>query len=152
MWIRKAHVSLAGNEREFVGLIVFTPSNVVFSNAAGGTVCAQPDAEGVYIPLYIDGGHMRIRPPDALKDRWYRYVENYNPSLVQGCLEVMGLSQILEPVDLDAFSLDALKNLQGWGDGWLPVKIRKIAEQTDNHESLKSFAEHYAILTYLNVG
>lgn len=35
-----------------IGVIINFPSGVIYSNQAGGTSCLQPEAEGVYVPLF----------------------------------------------------------------------------------------------------
>jgi len=35
-----------------LGLIILSPSGVLYSNQAGGTCCLQPQAEGFFVPLH----------------------------------------------------------------------------------------------------
>ena len=54
-----------------LGLIVASPSGVIYSNQAGGTACLQPELEGILIPLRNDcllEGNQLLSPAIALEE------------------------------------------------------------------------------------
>lgn len=143
--MKKAHVNLMMHASEMLGLIVLMPSGVVFTNQTGGTACMHPDAEGIFVPLYFSG-----KWPIELESFWWKGWEHYDSPQVQVCLDGMELNHILEPVPLTDFRMTTLAELDGWGEAWIPVRIKEAPEHTDNWEALHDFVGHYAILTYSN--
>jgi hypothetical protein len=47
-----------------VGIVVLSPSGVIFSNQAGGYACLQPELEGVYVPLDDDFNDIETKLSD----------------------------------------------------------------------------------------
>jgi hypothetical protein len=46
-----------------LGLILASPTGVLYSNQTGGHACLQPTLEGAFVPL-CDGGRVPAGPPD----------------------------------------------------------------------------------------
>lgn len=108
-------------------------------------MCAQPDAEGVFVPIpYVP------QFPDALIDEWNSDWQRYSPVRIQQYIDLMGLMKCFEPVPESDQALEGLRDLQGWGEAWIPVKIKKLTERAEHYELLRDFADHYGIITYPN--
>lgn len=146
--MKKPHIKLFMHEGDLLGLIVLMPSGVIFSNQTGGTMCAHPDAEGIYVPLYLTGG--RWPPVDQLTDVWNRHWGRYDGKLARKLIEHLGFKHILEAVKDEEKILPAWVDLQGWGEAWVPVRIKELKADEPHGELLKDFSGHYAILTYVN--
>lgn len=121
---------------DIMGVIIECPSNIVWSNQTGGTCCAHPEVEGIYVPLRIG------TPPetDILYDIGYM---EYDPKLVTQWLADNALDHFFEA--RKSFS-DKYKT---FGEAWVPVKIfGKEKVRLDPH--LRPFAGMDAIITYTN--
>jgi hypothetical protein len=129
---------------ELFGLIVLVPSGVVFCNQTGGTMCAHPKAEGIYLPLL----HGHASSPQKLIDLWRHAWKEYTPELIGQSLRDVRLDHILEPVSpADQLSFP---QLDSWGEAWVPVKIKAADKYSENEAVLHAFAGQFAILTYGN--
>ena len=105
----------------------------------------HPDAEGVFVPLTYDGAY-----PESLRNVWHKDWTMYDENRVASYLRILHLNHCFEPVSEDDQPLEGLRALQGWGEAWIPVKIKKVEAQFQHNELLKDFVGHYGILTYAN--
>lgn len=106
----------------------------------------HPDAEGVFVPLLYGRG----TEPQELVDQWHNHLESYDPDKVSVWLKELALDELLEPISIWDIRGTTLEGQDGWGEAWLPVRIKEAPENTDNWELLHDFVGHYAILTYSN--
>jgi hypothetical protein len=135
---------------DYLGLVVPCASGVHWSTQTGGTYCARPKVEGIYLPLplsvlpdrfgYFDG----VRDP--LRDFW---VHGGDPtehlSLAKRCLSEFlvkaELSAYFEPWDYPLY----------WGEAWVPVTVRQDQPQYGSElPFIDQIKGRNAFLTYPN--
>lgn len=116
----------------FFALIVLAPTGIGWTNQAGGVCCAQPEAEGVLIPLPCTWGPRN----DSLGD----YSGPNDVAAVGKWLTENGLIELFEP-DPDATDLM---------EAWIPVRIKALEEKNFHSALLGPFAGQRGILTYQN--
>jgi hypothetical protein len=116
-----------------VGIVIVCNSGIVWTNQSGGTTCADPEVEGIFVPLFSS---LREETLITLTDRWHaetKYVKQF--------LEAEELNDVLEPAD---------KTVIG-GEAWVPVLIRTNLDDVPCWaENLKPFAGSSGFLVYQN--
>ena len=100
------------------GIVFPMPTGISWTNQTGGTACAQPTEEGVFLPLW--GGYVDDVFPASSKnplvDRWDDGPVDV-PS-VQGYLDRLGaIGRCLTPDS--GFSGQ-------WGEAWIPVVVNTL--------------------------
>ncbi|CAN5201816.1 hypothetical protein BH20GEM2_BH20GEM2_10240 [soil metagenome] len=55
---------------EGVGVILFCPSGVRYSNQKGGYMCLHPEAEGVYVPLGEGNSKLALELNEHFETKW----------------------------------------------------------------------------------
>jgi hypothetical protein len=125
-------------EDGLLGVIVPLKTGVVWSNQTGGTCCAHPELEGIYVPLkpWDDA----LTDVDPFYDRWG---QPYSPALVLAFLSNFGLDQWLEPTQPPEHEAN--------GEAWVWAKVRTIT--TDEWllpEILRPLSGMLCVVTYPN--
>jgi hypothetical protein len=113
-----------------VGLIVSSPTGVVYTNQCGGTCCSHPELEGFYVPLSTN----EPESPDPLYDMWGDYEWHESDA-----------TQFLRDNDLfEYFKLD--DTYEGnIGEAWVPVIILK-----NDNSALQDLEGMHGVITYQN--
>jgi hypothetical protein len=141
LYVSSMILDLSCIENEFFGLILLDPtSDFIIMNQCGGTTCAQPMVNGLYVPLPTNW-----RPNvDPLLDYWE---DDYDPELVAKYLNGMnGISDIFEPMTDFLACYEIMKEKKfSWGEAWIPITI-----VSNNFDILKGANNKQAILTYDN--
>lgn len=149
----KALVELYMMPQNFVGLILKADTGVVYSNQCGGTMCAHPTQEGLFVPLF---NYRDENWADPFYDLWFTESHEpdrpvYSVSKVMELLENIGLDTALEPTDP--------ATVEVCGEAWVPVRIRNDVKEvmgsmtgkySRNYEVLRDLGGYEAILTYQN--
>jgi hypothetical protein len=123
-------------DTEQVGIVIACKTGVRWTNQAGGTACAHPEAEGIFLPLptYLSEASLEI-----LRDRWHVETEH-----VAKFLAAKKLDDVLEP------------SAGVGGEAWVPVRIKARLTDLDIPEfpewarNLRPFAGSLGFLVYLN--
>lgn len=135
-----------------LGLIVERKSGVLWTNQTGGTYCAHPTLEGVYLPL------AELHPKHGVyKDPVQNYWHVPNPSIDD--------TDFLSRVHTAMNDLICHFELHWWlelrdksnephGEAWIPVRIRRAeeihADAPETPLALRPFLGGQGVLTYPN--
>lgn len=124
---------------EGAGLVVLAKTGFAYSNQAGGTCCAHPMAEGVFVPLpdvAVIFGEME----DVIRNVYGRITDADGWAHSEDVATVAGmLKTACSYLELDT-------DYDGpWGEAWIPVRI--VAPIDHDMEWLVG---KRAILTYKN--
>ena len=118
-------------DTEQMGIVIECKTGIRWTNQAGGTACAHPEVEGIFLPLptYAEASL------EILRDRWHVETEH-----VAKFLAAEELDDVLEP------------SAGVGGEAWVPVRIK--AQVTDLPpewaRNLLPFAGSLGFLVYLN--
>jgi hypothetical protein len=144
----KPLIDLSYQERDFFGILLPFPTGILWTTQAGGTCCAHPQFEGIFVPL--DGG-----PHDGTdaKDPLYDRVEPYDAGRVWRFLNAHELTPSFAPIK----SLEVLVLVPGYGnnggrpyqllEAWVPVLIDAC---NNTYPQLSSFRGGWGVLVYPN--
>lgn len=139
--MKTVDLSLLAEDADFIGIIMPMKSGIIWTNQSGGTCCAHPELEGVYIPL---GSHHYAFDESTKKDPLCDYVTTYKRELVEAFLDVTRLKRAFAPVD----DVDALPVLFGAGirllEAWVPVRVACPPDQ------LKDWQDAWGVIVYPN--
>ncbi len=140
-----------GNASES-GFIVPMHSGVWWENQAGGTCCAHPRVEGVFVPLpkgVLDEGDMCVtrEESDVFYDRRDRYSDGDTFLRVATWISDHELGPFFEPVR-GAEERHALEVMEAW----IPVRIRDVLQSPayELTENLTPFLGRTVFLVYPN--
>jgi hypothetical protein len=132
---------------DYLGLVVPCASGVYWSNQCGGTYCAHPKTEGIYVPLPASVWQPNVhRDNDPLLDYWV-YGSDPEEELAPArkalaeLLAKTGLAEFFEPWDFPLY----------WGEAWVPVTVK--ADQPERFPGLPFLDQlkgRNAFLTYPN--
>jgi hypothetical protein len=121
-------------DTEMAGIVIVCNTGIRWTNQAGGTTCAHPEAEGIFIPL----------PPflesslEILRDRWH--LDASDIKYVRRFLTAEELDRVME---YDPTMMG--------GEAWVPVRILPaINEAPTWANSLKPFAGCNGFIVYQN--
>jgi hypothetical protein len=131
------------------GIIVLGSTGFVWTNQVGGTSCAHPRAEGIYIPLPTEWLPHSDFQEDPLYDLW----TNYDPLLVEQFLQSedrLGrdkkLQVLFAPITDYQIVLEIMEEEKLFlAEAWVPVKIIGSDEPIPS-----SMIGEHGILTYFN--
>lgn len=118
----------------FLGLILPEPSGYLWTNQVGGTMCAHPDLEGIFIPLPAEWKAAEIADP----------LFNVYPNESDGPGAVAKFLEAYE--HLNNALLPAPDFYPEFCEAWIPVQVRAGLENS----LLEPFAGRLGILTYSN--
>jgi len=128
------------------GIIIEMGTGIKWSNQVGGTMCAHPVVEGLFIPMC--GGWFW---EDTLCDRY----GEYDSSLVATFLSQTKLDRYFRPVDTLVYEVMEIPLILA--EAWVKVIVRDdipneiFDDDVPFHDSnLQQFAGRTGILTYLN--
>lgn len=150
-------------------LIVLDPHGIRYVNQVGGTICAQPWAQGYVIPLYTSLHREGLHLGDLL-DLWIKFFDGFgSPEKYEQLTKAA--APLLDPEDgyyrkllriatleeirnHDQSSADQLLKHSSFGEAWLPVVIREDAAAVGPlpvlSTNVPSLQGRMAILTWEN--
>jgi len=131
-----------------VGIIFPAKTGFTFSNQVGGTYCAHPTLEGIYIPLRPFDSDLDLKE-DPLQDHKKKTYEDSHAEMIQEFLSWAELDKFLKvPSKLD-FDL-AIPNSY-LAEAWVPVQVKSVPpHQFGNGAVLENLVGKIGILTCQN--
>lgn len=128
------------------GILFPSKSGFTYTNQVGGSCCAHPTLEGIYVPLRPLDPDLNWSA-DALQDRRMKTYEDSHAEMVTEFLKFTELDDVLtSPSKLD-FDL-AIPNSY-LADAWVPVQVKPIPPyQFGNGAVLHNLVGKIGILTY----
>ena len=142
-------IELWGYNRD--GVIFPEKTGIIWSNQCGGTSCAHPEMEGIFVPLNTSiedyGEH------DPFLDAWgSSYVEYLRdiPKIeaLWGFLVRVSEEEFLQLIEKHSDITG--RDFYECGEAWIPVKVIKIKDSYGNSTQFESFIDRVGILTYPN--
>lgn len=148
-------IDLAMLEHAWTGLVVPLSTGVLWRTQAGGTACAHPEVEGIFIPLAGDLAEeesfedLQSRWMEA-KDSWRYYADKVSP-LFAVTADTVHL-RALHETEWALAQLPSPHRLRYWGEAWIPVIVAEDPRENAwyMHPHLEAVKDRLAFLTYPN--
>lgn len=139
----KPLISLACNNRDYVGIIFRGPTGVLYSNQVGGTSCCHPSVEGFFVPLSVGVPDEEF---DPLLDIYPDPYTRADVDKVTALIALLGLEE-----DLVAPAPGECED-QEIGEAWVPVKVREdgCGRHSSRFGALHNLRGRVGVLTYPN--
>ena len=127
----------------YFAMLVPAQTGVFWTNQCGGTLCAHPEIEALYVPLPLQLKPLR----DPIKDAWWAGRFPYD---ARGQADVAGF---LARVSIGTFRAATPEEAEstgqrGFGEAWVPAVV--ASDLTDFPGLLQEFIGKVVILTYRN--
>lgn len=135
----------------FLGVVRPCESGVVFSNQAGGTACAQPEIEGIFLPLPLWAFK---KDQDTLEDHWGDTKHEPRVQALQNFLigQPDLISWFRTPTVLELEVARQVGLVSWWGEAWVPLIILPSVSESfaDVRDLLEPFIGELVFLTNPN--
>lgn len=138
------------DQHDLCGVIFPEMSGVHWTNQCGGTACAHPSLEGIYVPVGVG------RDPREDKILYDYYGAGYDAELVQEFLDWL-LVKWLEPIPEGRGEELFVDNLVSGPvlplyEAWVPVLVNDEVKDITSHapKTMELFAGKIGVFTYYN--